>query len=76
VLAVGRVDLANMPGFAPLTETDLLRRYLAKEHAWRTGNGRSSEKPWSMPTPLAIWVPGAPRRYAAGARPAWWVWAR
>ncbi len=34
-LAVGRVDLANLPAFAPLTETDLLRRYLDKNHAFR-----------------------------------------
>ena len=34
-LAVGRVDLAELPAFAPLTETDLLRRYLDKNHAFR-----------------------------------------
>lgn len=34
-LEVGRVDFAGMPAFAPLTETDLLRRYLDKDHAWR-----------------------------------------
>ncbi len=36
-LAVGRVDLADLPAFAPLTETDLLRRYLDKNHAFRRG---------------------------------------
>ena len=33
-LQVGRVDLANMPSFA-LTETELLRRYLNKDHRFR-----------------------------------------
>lgn len=35
-LQVGRVDLWNLPTFAPLTETDLLRRYLNKDHNYRT----------------------------------------
>ncbi len=34
-LGVGRVDLANMPAFAPKTETDLLRQYLNKDHNFR-----------------------------------------
>lgn len=34
-LAVGRVDLSNLPQFAPLTEVDLLRRYLNKNHNYR-----------------------------------------
>jgi hypothetical protein len=34
-LQVGRVDLANMPAFAPKAERDLLRQYLDKDHAWR-----------------------------------------
>jgi hypothetical protein len=34
-LEVGRADLSNMPTFAPLTETDLLRRYLDKDHRFR-----------------------------------------
>ena len=34
-LEVGRVDLANMPAFAPKTETDLLRQYLDKDHNFR-----------------------------------------
>jgi hypothetical protein len=36
-LQVGRVDLANLPGFAPLTELDLLRQYLNKDHNFRNG---------------------------------------
>ncbi len=36
-LAVGRLDFSRLPAFAPLTEADLLRRYLEKNHAWRTG---------------------------------------
>ena len=40
-LMVGRVDLANMPGqgsAAPWpSEGELLRNYLNKDHAWRTG---------------------------------------
>lgn len=35
-LGVGRVDFANMPAFA-LSEVELLRRYLNKNHAWRKG---------------------------------------
>jgi len=38
-LMVGRVDLANMPGNGALipwpSETELLRNYLNKDHAWR-----------------------------------------
>jgi hypothetical protein len=34
-LAVGRVDMNNLPIFSPMTETDLLRRYLDKDHKWR-----------------------------------------
>ena len=34
-LEVGRVDLWGMTAFLPLTETDLLRRYLDKDHAHR-----------------------------------------
>jgi hypothetical protein len=34
-LEVGRVDLWGMPSFLPLTETELLRRYLDKDHAHR-----------------------------------------
>ena len=41
-LGVGRVDLANMPAFAPKTETDLLRQYLNKDHGFRV-------KAWTLP---------------------------
>lgn len=34
-LEIGRVDLANLPGFAPKTELDLLRQYLNKDHNFR-----------------------------------------
>ena len=34
-LEVGRVDLWGMTAFLPLTETELLRRYLDKDHAHR-----------------------------------------
>jgi hypothetical protein len=36
-LAVGRVDMANLGAFAPKTEIELLKNYLAKDHAWRQG---------------------------------------
>jgi len=36
-LQVGRVDLANLPGFAPKTEVDLLRQYLNKDDNFRQG---------------------------------------
>ncbi len=36
-LMVGRVDLSSLPAFANLTETQLLKRYLDKDHAWRHG---------------------------------------
>ncbi|MDB6124432.1 MAG: hypothetical protein JWQ71_3425, partial [Pedosphaera sp.] len=34
-LQVGRVDLYDMPAFAPLTDTDLTRQYLTKDHNFR-----------------------------------------
>ncbi len=37
-LSVGRVDFANLPSFAPLSEVDLLNRYLDKDHNFRTGD--------------------------------------
>jgi hypothetical protein len=36
-LAVGRIDFSNLPAFAPLTELDLLRRYLNRNHQFRCG---------------------------------------
>ena len=36
-LAVGRVDLSELNAFAPLTEVQLLRRYLDRNHRWRHG---------------------------------------
>ncbi|MGZ5543131.1 MAG: hypothetical protein ACXWIU_00530 [Limisphaerales bacterium] len=36
-LEIGRVDLSNLPAFAPLTDIDLTRAYLNKDHAFRTG---------------------------------------
>ncbi|MDL2717770.1 MAG: fibronectin type III domain-containing protein [Acidobacteriota bacterium] len=41
-LGVGRVDLADMPAFAPKTESDLLRQYLNKDHGFRI-------KAWTLP---------------------------
>ncbi len=41
-LGVGRVDLADMPAFAPKMESDLLRQYLNKEHGFRV-------KAWTLP---------------------------
>ena len=35
ILPLGRVDFADLPAFAPQTETDLLRQYLDKDHNWR-----------------------------------------
>ncbi len=34
-LQIGRVNMFNLPAFAPLTEIDLLRRYLDKDHNYR-----------------------------------------
>ncbi|HEX8492102.1 MAG TPA: hypothetical protein VF658_04615 [Pyrinomonadaceae bacterium] len=34
-LQVGRVDLSDLPAFAPKTELDLLRQYLNKDHSFR-----------------------------------------
>ncbi len=36
-LEVGRVDLYNMPAFAPLSDTALVKQYLDRDHAFRTG---------------------------------------
>lgn len=38
-LQVGRVDFHGMPVLSPLTELDLVRRYLDKDHAYRLGTG-------------------------------------
>ncbi len=35
VLQVGRIDMYDMPSFAPLTDTDLTRQYLNRDHAWK-----------------------------------------
>jgi hypothetical protein len=43
-IAVGRVDMFKMPAFAPLTEIDLIRRYLDKDHRWRTGGVSMPER--------------------------------
>jgi len=42
-LQVGRVDFANMSLF-PESEEELLRRYLNKDHAWRTGKMPMEER--------------------------------
>ncbi len=42
-LQVGRVDFANMTKF-PESEEQLLRRYLDKDHAWRTGKMPAMER--------------------------------
>ena len=34
-LQVGRVDLYDMPSFLPLTDTDLTRQYLNRNHSWK-----------------------------------------
>lgn len=36
-IAVGRVDMREMPAFAPANELSLLTRYLDADHAYRTG---------------------------------------
>lgn len=36
-MSVGRIDFYGLPCFAPETEISLLRRYLDRNHAWRTG---------------------------------------
>lgn len=36
-LEVGRVDFNDMPSFSPLSEVDLLRAYLNKDHQYRIG---------------------------------------
>ncbi len=43
VLQVGRVDFSNMDKF-PESEEQLLRRYLDKDHAWRTGRMPMEER--------------------------------
>ena len=43
-LEVGRVDLANLPAFAPKTEIDLLRQYLGKDHAYRHALIRAQQR--------------------------------
>ena len=46
-LEVGRVDLAGMTSFAPLTDVDLTRQYLNRAHGWK-------HKLWTVPTRHAM----------------------
>jgi hypothetical protein len=43
-LSVGRLDFSSLPAFAPLGEAGLLRRYLERNHAWRTGGTGAAER--------------------------------
>jgi hypothetical protein len=43
-LQVARVDMYNMPAFAPLTEIDLIRRYLNKNHKYKIMAFTAKEK--------------------------------
>lgn len=36
-IAVGRIDMKSLPAFSPLTEVELLRRYLVKNRSYRKG---------------------------------------
>lgn len=42
-LEVGRVDLFNMPAFG-LSDTVLMRNYFNRNHAWRTGQLKATER--------------------------------
>lgn len=43
-LEIGRVDFYDMPAFLPLTETQLIKRYLDKDHAFKTRKIIANEK--------------------------------
>lgn len=43
---VGRIDTEDMPAFAPLTSTDLVRIYLDKNHRYRTGQVSLGKRVW------------------------------
>ncbi len=43
---IGRVDTEDLPAFAPLTATDLLRRYLDKNHRYRTSQVSLGKRVW------------------------------
>lgn len=43
-LQIGRVDFFNLPAFTSATETDLMRRYLNKDHGWRTKGFTAKEQ--------------------------------
>ncbi|HEY0004642.1 MAG TPA: carboxypeptidase-like regulatory domain-containing protein [Pyrinomonadaceae bacterium] len=43
-LQVGRVDLSDMPAFAPKTELELLRQYLDKDHSFRHALTRAQRR--------------------------------
>jgi hypothetical protein len=62
-LAVGRVDFSRLPAFSPLTEGALLRRYLARNHAFRTGALPASAKLLTDDN-----LPGMSEAFSAGAR--------
>lgn len=43
---VGRIDPVDLPAFAPLDSDALLRRYLDRNHTFRTGSLRVSPRAW------------------------------
>lgn len=71
-LAVGRIDLANMAGISGgLSETELLRRYLDRLHAFRNRQGNFAVlgdrclvddttfgPQWGLPTAVSGWTSG------------------
>jgi hypothetical protein len=71
-IAVGRIDLANMGGIsAGLSETELLRRYLDRHHAFRHRQGNFATlgeralvddtlfgPAWGLPTATSGWTSG------------------
>lgn len=43
-LQIGRVDMYDMPAFSPYTETDLMKRYLDKDHMFKVKYFTAREK--------------------------------
>jgi hypothetical protein len=78
-LEVGRVDFYGMPSFAPLTEYDLLRRYLDKDHAFRCGQVTMPRRglvydSWTLGSARDAWRNFAPLVGASNVVGQWW-WA-
>ena len=65
-MAIGRIDLSNMPAFAPLSEADLTNRYFVKNHRFRFAQNVPDRK-LIMNDYLGLYAPNASSGYRFGS---------